>query len=45
MYLSHFQKSYVKPVMVYRDMKYVMRQRPALRRQRQVIIDNLTEQV
>ena len=35
---SYFQRSYVKPVIIYRDMKHVMRQRPALRKQRQVII-------
>ena len=44
---SYFQRSYVKPVIIYRDMKHVMRQRPALRKQRQVIIarfyDKLSE--
>ena len=39
----YFQRSYVKPVIIYRDMKHVMRQRPALRKQRQVIIAQFYE--
>ena len=42
---SYFQRSYVKPVIIYRDMKHVIRQRPALRKQRQVIIAQFYEQL
>ena len=42
---SYFQRSYVKPVIIYRYMKHVMRQRPALRKQRQVIIAQFYEKL
>ena len=42
---SNFQRSYVKPVIIYRDMKHVMRQRPALRKQRQVITAKFYEKL